>query len=31
VEAASPLSLLLAINREFGKSVDWLLTGKGKK
>jgi len=22
---------LLAISREFGKSVDWLLTGEGKK
>ena len=24
-------SVLLAISREFGKSVDWLLTGEGKK
>jgi len=23
--------VLLAISREFGKSVDWLLTGEGKK
>jgi transcriptional regulator with XRE-family HTH domain len=23
-------SVLLAISREFGKSVDWLLTGEGK-
>jgi len=24
-------NVLLAISREFGKSVDWLLTGEGKK
>jgi transcriptional regulator with XRE-family HTH domain len=24
-------SVLLTISREFGKSVDWLLTGQGKK
>ncbi len=24
-------SVLLAISREFGKSVDWLLTGEEKK
>ena len=24
-------SVLVAISREFGKSVDWLLTGEGKK
>ena len=24
-------SVLLAISREFGKSVDWLLTGEGKE
>ena len=24
-------AVLLAISREFGKSVDWLLTGEGKK
>jgi len=26
-----PVMVLLAISREFGKSVDWLLTGEGKK
>jgi transcriptional regulator with XRE-family HTH domain len=24
-------AVLLAISREFGKSVDWLLTGEGRK
>ena len=26
-----PAAILLAISREFGKSVDWLLTGEEKK
>ena len=30
-EAEAGAAVLLAISREFGKSVDWLLTGEGKK
>jgi transcriptional regulator with XRE-family HTH domain len=30
-EAQAGADVLLAISREFGKSVDWLLTGEEKK
>jgi len=30
-EAEAGAAVLLAISREFGKSVDWLLTGEEKK
>jgi len=30
-EAEAGAAVLLAISREFGKSVDWLLTGQEKK
>ncbi len=30
-EAEAGAAVLLAISREFGKSIDWLLTGEEKK